>query len=145
MFRQYKGLIFIGAIIILLVIAVFIDRTVLMSNAKVIHLAAAPDLTGQISQTLVTSGGVSELPTPEVDFKLDDTAYFENNTWVVSSVVPLNNAFNPSIVVMKKQSGVFQVVLGPGSAFIQSDLQNVPASVANNLMGRGAVYGPGIN
>jgi hypothetical protein len=74
------------------------------------------------------------------DYNLKDTNYFDNNTWLVTRLVFTNGA-NDAMVVMKKEQGIFKVVLGPSSIFPDTSLMTLPNDVAIYLTRLGAVYG----
>ena len=76
---------------------------------------------------------------PGKDFNLQTIYYFDDNSWAVARITPVNNNLQASLVVAKKVAGGYQIVLGPGTLFRQSDLQKLPKDVAAYLYSIGAI------
>ena len=130
-----------GIAIVILLIAILSVKSVLLGGATRIELSSAAPLTGQISQALITSGAGNTLQVAGKDYTLANTTYFDNQTWAVTHIDSTSgNTANSGLAVLQVRSGIFQVVLGPGSAFAESYVQNLPADVAEYLNGQGAVY-----
>jgi hypothetical protein len=108
-------------------------------STPTLTLQPAAPLVGQIAQAI---GPVSQgkLLIPSQDFTLT-TKYFDNNTWVVVNINPVNQAFNASTAVMEQKDGIYQLELGPGSAFLPSQLTSIPADVAAYINSGGAANG----
>lgn|GEM_PF-977321 len=135
---------FIRWTVLLLILAVilFVAAGLVTGNAKVVNLAIAPPLAGEISQSIGGSSGVT-LPVEGKDYTITQTAYFETNTWAVATITNSDGS-NTSYIVLQKVNGVFQVILGPGTAFAQSDNNQLPASVQQYLQANHVlIYQPG--
>ncbi len=128
------------SVIIVLLIALIFMRSIVFGGATPIQLNSAPALTGQISQALASSR-TNTVAVYGKDYKLDNTIYFENKTWVVTNIVGLGT-ITDGVVVMNKQAGIYQVVLGPGSSFASTSLQGLPSDVAQYLNQKGLIYEP---
>jgi hypothetical protein len=133
------------ALLIALLVIAFTLQSLLLHGQPVVRLAAGPPLAGIVSQSLGISGANNSLPVVNKDYTLQNINYFNDRSWVVVSVVPINNNADKTIVVMHMTGGLYQVVLGPGSAFPDTYLQNLPADVSQYLMNRGVVYEPANN
>jgi hypothetical protein len=110
-------------------------------GAPVVHLSSGAPLAGQVSQTLAATSG-DELPVDGKDFKLTDTRYLLNDTWAVSQISTFGEDPNTGTVVFQKKSGIYQIVLGPGTAFPNTVVQNMPTEVSAYLSQKGVVYEP---
>lgn len=73
-----------------------------------------------------------QIPTPGKDFKLTKSTYFDNNSWVIANIsyLPDNNA---AALVLEKINNVYDVVLGPATAFSLSSTYSLPGDVAQYL------------
>lgn len=128
-------------IAIVLVFSLKPAKSLIYGDAPLIQLKGAPALSGQISQALASSDGNQlTLPTYGTDYTLKNTRYFENNTWVVTTITPLHSDMNSGVVVLKKEAGVYTVVLGPGSAFSRSITVSLPDSLGRYLNQQGYLY-----
>jgi hypothetical protein len=135
--RNWKKVLVVGIVFLLLVNT----RTIVLGHYSQVQLDAATGITGQVSQAF-TSGGSTTLPVYNQDFTLSNTRYFENNAWVVTTIVPKKNDFNQSFLVMQKKNGVYVPILGPGTAFPRTVTENLPDKVGLYLYSLGAVYDP---
>jgi hypothetical protein len=125
-------------IVILLFLAPTIKHDVL--GASYISLPAAPPLAGVVSQALGT-GGTNPLPVEGKDYTIS-TQYFNNKSWAVGLIKPLNNSLNASTIVLEQKQGTYQVVVGPASAAPSSQLQSLPIVVGDYVRAHMAVYQP---
>jgi len=125
----------IVALLLLIALAV---RPIIL-GAKLVKLPSAPPLTGQVSQAF-TSGDTATLPRQGKDYQLQNTLYFDNRQWVVTTAKALNTTTNDSMLILHRQDGIYKVVMGPGSAFPSTQISVLPADVANYLTNLGAVY-----
>ena len=114
------------------------SRRIILGSTTAITLQSAQPLSGAVSQSLGTTAGGS-LPVAGKDYRLS-TKYFDNNTWAVGSITPINNDFDASTVVLKKSNGVYQVAISPTNALPSGQLHGLPADVTNYLRARVAVY-----
>jgi len=136
-----KTTIFLLSLALLLVAGLFSVRPIMYGNARPVSISAADPLTGQISQALASSSnGQLVLPVSGQDYTLSGITYFDNHTWAFAAIKPLSNSMNSSNVVLEKQSGVYKVVLGPGSAFPRTTTLTMPADIAQFLNQRGLLY-----
>lgn len=129
----------LGIVIFILLLAAIIVPNVLVGPSTV-KLASSPSLVGEVTQALTLNSQNSAVPVYNTDFKLENTRYFDSATWAVAKVVSPNNSTNTSFVVLQKQDGFFQVVLGPGSAFSSAYQQSMPRDVATYLFSQGLFY-----
>ena len=119
--------------------ATIIAHAMLLGGAPYHQLAKAAPLDGVVSQALVTNG-TSAPPVGGKDFTLQSVHTFGND-WLVASIVPTpTSKLTKSTVVLEKREGVFQVVLGPGTAFDNSVLVSLPADLGNYLTQQGYIY-----
>jgi hypothetical protein len=126
--------------LLLLVLASLLARYLITGGATVVSLQTAPPLSGIVAQSLFSGTGRTSLPVPGKDFSLKNLHYFNGRQWAVASVVPIGNNFDPSVVVLERQSGVYRVVLGPGSSFEVTYLKSLPTNVGDYLYGLGIMY-----
>lgn len=140
MLYMNKRLMILGILLLGILVASWMVMPVILGGSSQINLASAPALTGQLSQAFATSGTSSTLPVEGRDYRLENTNYFDTDIWVVTSIKALNNTMNDGWVVLKKQSGIYQIVLGPGTAFPSSYVQNMPIDVSRYLNQKGVVY-----
>jgi hypothetical protein len=132
--------------ILVVVVGTLIVKSALLHGQKAVYLpAAANPLAGTVSQSLGNALGASgsgkSLPVLGEDYNLRNVRYFDNNVWAVASVVPTSQA-DTTTIVMRKTNGTYQVVLGPGTAFPGSSLQNLPIDVSGYLTSQGVIYEP---
>ena len=120
----------------LLVISLVV-RQITLQGSAVITLPQASHLGGVVAQSLYTGSGNAVLPIEGKDFKLTGIRYFDHNQWVVASVTPVQNNFDPGYVVLRQHAGAYQVALGPGNDFDISYTQSLPSDVASYLLGKG--------
>jgi hypothetical protein len=118
----------------------FSINNLIVGSEPVIKLEPAPPLAGVVSQSLGSNVSTStSLPVANKDYRLNVT-YFDNKKWAIGVVSPINNGFNAGLEVLKQQDGQYQVVLGPGSTFPDSQVKQLPSDVAAYLRARAAVY-----
>lgn len=125
----------------ILLVGLLLVKSLIFGGAPVVRLVPAPALSGQVAQSFAGNAHSSTLPVQGKDFKLANTLYFDNGSWAVSSIVALNNTMNDGWVVLQKRTGMYAVVLGPGTAFPSSYAQNLPPDVAQYLNQQGVLYG----
>lgn len=131
----------VNFILVGLIIIALAARYILLGGAGAVRLGSAAPLTGSVSQALNLGGGKISLPQAGEDYNLKTIQYFDNNSWVVASVVPLKSQFDPGTIVMQKQNDVFRVVAGPGSSFPSGYLKSLPADVGQYLTKIGVIGG----
>jgi hypothetical protein len=134
-------IIILSIVTFVLIIAVSNAKSIIYGGTELKTLSSAPALTGQISQVLASSSnGTLDVPIYGKDYSLQNTKYFENKSWVVTTIKPLRNNMNQNVVVLKKQAGVYAVVLGPGSAFPETTSLSMPSSLSQYLKQQGMFY-----
>jgi hypothetical protein len=133
-----KKLLYLAGFFVVLLVLSAIVRNAVLGQSKTVILSSAPPLTGQVAQTMGTTQN-SELPVPGKDFTLKHVRYFQRRTLAVAQLKPLHGQFDDSYVIMKRKRGVYQVILGPGSAFRRSTLQSLPEAAIHYLDQQGAV------
>lgn len=106
---------------------------VVLGGVSPTNLPPATALAGTVAQGLVSSQDPSYVPVYDVDFRLNDTVYFENKAWVVSTIVPLKGQSDLTTVVLKKVDGQYEIVLGPGTVFPVLAARSLPLSVSRHL------------
>ncbi|HET7060348.1 MAG TPA: hypothetical protein VFH99_03485 [Candidatus Saccharimonadales bacterium] len=136
--KSNKSIITILFVLVLVPFVTLGLNNLVSGGARIVSLKAAPALTGQLSQTLgVMKNG--KLPIYGKDYKTT-VRYFHSKTWVVASIAPLSDEFNGTPIVMQKQSGVYQIVLGPGGAFSSDQLRVLPNDVREYLLNAGVIH-----
>ena len=138
MYRRTVGT--LGMIILVVLLLLTARYLILGGASKEVRLDAAPALSGVVSQSLAASQHASDLPLAGRDFTLQNIRHFDSQQWVVAKVQPVGNTFDPSLVVLEKINGSYEVVLGPGSAFESSYLLSLPEDVAHYLELQGVFY-----
>jgi hypothetical protein len=121
-----------GIIVLTLVI-----KALLIGGSPIISLEPGPPLSSAVSQGLGTSGANTDLPVAGKDYSLKDVHYFDNKLWVVATVDPIRNDADTAIMVMQKIEGVYQVVMGPATAFSRSYIYTLPGDVSLYLNDKG--------
>jgi hypothetical protein len=125
-------------LLVVLYVLVVIAQYALLGNLGVIRLGSAPPLTGQVSQSLGVNPDHS-MPLAGKDYTFTPH-YFNGKTWIVGSVVPLNNSLNASVIIMQMQGGHYRVALGPVGAVTYNQLQALPGNVAGYLTTKVSIY-----
>ncbi len=133
----YKALAFV-----LLLLVSFEVRSIIFSGVPPANLGSAPPLAGSISQSLGFLPGSNSLPVYGKDYKLQNTHYFYNKQWAVTLVVPTKSNADSPTVVLKRVNSLYQVVLGPGTAFSSSSITSLPVNVSSFLNTEGVIYEP---
>ncbi len=119
---------------VMLILAVLF-RFILLDGLGEVRLAPAPPLAGAISQSLATPQSGLGLPVAGKDYHIGNTKYFDNRVWAVAKVSLQNN--NDAYLVLRANSGTYQVVLGPGTAFSFDALTQLPPDVVAYLNSQG--------
>lgn len=127
---------------VLIVVTIIIRQT--LAGAPVITLSRAAPLSGIVAQSMARGGGKTTFPIAGTDFKLSNEHYFDNNTWLVTWIIPLKVNLNQDVVVMQKVDGIYKVVLGPGGDFNSSYLIVLPSDVGDYLNQQGLFYAPAL-
>lgn len=131
----------LAATLVFLAIAALLVPSIVLSGAHAITLRDAPQLTGQVAQALANSQKAGSVPETGKAFTLSSVDYFENNTWAVASIKGDQRNVTDGIAVLQLREGIFQVVVGPGTAFPSSVTRKLPPSVTGYLNQRGVIYG----
>ncbi len=123
-----------ASIFVVVLIAAATIRYVALGGVAPTNLPPAEDaLAGTVAQGLVSSQDPSYVPVYGEDFRLNDTTYFENKTWVVTTIVPVKSQTDLNTVVLKKINGQYEIVLGPGTVFPVLAARSLPLSVSRHL------------
>lgn len=133
----------LGGSLVILVLAAFVAKSLILNGAKVVKPAPAAALVGSVEQSLSAGGKQSKQPLSAKDFAISNIRYFDAKSWVVATISPTAHQFDQGLVVLKNVSGLYEVELGPGSAFPNSILYSLPADVGSYLNSQGLLYGPG--
>jgi hypothetical protein len=126
---------------ILLFIALFAARPLILGSGQQVKLVDAPKLAGQISQSMAVNDS-GALPQVNKDYKIAKAEYFDNNSWVVVNFSWLDDTGNDGVLVLKDMNGVYNPVLGPGSAFSSTATETLPKDVSLYLDKMGVFYVP---
>ncbi len=94
-----RRLLVMGSLLVLPLCVLWAARLLLLGGAYPVGLQAADPLVGGISQAL-TSTGQMGLPVAGRDYRLQDTTYFDNKTWVAVSVKGTNNTITDGLFVL---------------------------------------------
>jgi hypothetical protein len=135
---DYKKISLRVSLLVIFLLVGIIGRSILLGGASVETLGPAPGISGEISQSLVSSSQ-NGLPMAGKDFVIKSTTYFDTNTWVVVIVGTVADPTNESTIVMQKVSGVYQIVIGPGTAFTTQQVANFPADVISFISSHGTL------
>lgn len=135
-----RNTLIIMSVVIILIIVGYLGKYLILGGANYSKTTSAALLVGQVAQSLDISNGKTVSISATNNFTLQNTKYFDNSTWVVTKVIPLNNQANNGIVVMQKVGQFYQSVLGPGSSFPSSAVQGLPTDVQQYLNSLGLVY-----
>jgi hypothetical protein len=124
--------------VIILLVTFGLGAHTLILGHKVVSLPSAPELTGAVSQAIGTGSG-GEVPRPEKDFNLTNVHRFSNGEWIVATIKPTKQNADSALVVLQRLQSQYRVVLGPGAAFDNSYLINLPKDVGGYLTSAGAI------
>jgi hypothetical protein len=115
-------------------------KPILYKGASPVELVAGGAFEGRVSQALATS---SSVPQEGRDYAFSNTKSFSSDgDWVVSLITPTSGSqITQGWVVLKKASGAYELVLGPGSALPATSAINLPIVVQQYLNQRGVLYG----
>jgi hypothetical protein len=127
-------------ILFIILIIALIARNIVVERKPIVTLGNAPALSGVIAQNIDTTGGNSILPIAGKDFGLKNIHYFDNNNWAVANITQTNNKVSPGLVVLQKKDQLYQVVIGPGTAFDNSILVTLPKDVGQYMSQHGVLY-----
>jgi hypothetical protein len=136
--KSYSRLVRPGIVVLVLLVTLWTVKLTLLHGASVVSLSSEPALYGQVSQALISAN--TPVLKPNKDYRLQ-VKYFSSNNWAVATILPNNNSLNQGVIILQKQSGVFKVVLGPGSSFPRPILTALPDDVATYLKEQGYING----
>ena len=123
-----------------IIIVTYVARSLILGGATVATLQPGPALSGTVAQSLSTSGNNASMPRAGKDFNLKIVRYFDSNSWVVVSAASPNKTNETNTVILQRIDGMYQAVLGPGTAFPNGYLQSLPSDVAQYLSAEGVIY-----
>ncbi len=129
----------VGLLLLVPLVVLWIARMLIIGGASPVTLRAADPLAGRISQALTSTSQVS-LPIAGKDYKIQSTNYFDNKTWVVVTIKGVNSTITDGLFVLTQVNGVYNVVLGPGTAFPSSATLAMPTDVQQYLHNGGYLY-----
>lgn len=127
-----------GVVLALLLVAALCVRPIVLQGARPVNLPDAPPLAGQVSQAFAV-GSSKNLPVMGKDYSVQNIHYFDSHTWLVANIKSLSTDGSDGIIVMQQEGGIYLPMLGPGSAFADTQIISLPADVAAYLTGLGAV------
>ena len=110
---------------------------------KVVTLGSAPDMAGAVAQSMYSGGGETQLPIPGKDFNLKNIRYFDDRKWVVASVVPVDNKFDPGTTILKFESNLYRVVVAPTTNIPSSYAADLPKDLVSYLRSNRLIDEPG--
>lgn len=129
-----------GAVLLVLFGASILVPSLILGGAKHVTLASGGVFDGRISQTL-SSSVQSSIPTSGRDYKLKVLRYFDDKKWAILAITGTKGgSITDGTVVVKLSSGVYDVVLGPGTAFPASSTVTMPADLTTYLRDGGYLY-----
>jgi len=129
-----------AAILGILLVVLLATRPILL-GANVISLPKAAPLAGQISQAL-TDPATGTLLQAGKDYTLESTHYMQNDKWVVVTIKTTGSQAASGYVVLYEDSGIYKVMVGPGTMFPSTQINQLPVQVATYLRSLGVVYEP---
>lgn len=136
-----RKIVFLVAGLIILIIAVEVVHSLILGGSKVVSLGSSESIAGVVAQSLEPTGGNIAIPQDAKDFNLTNVNYFYNNTWAVANISPTKgSSISSGLVVLHNSTGIYQVVIGPGTAFDNSILITLPSEVGKYLNQRGYIY-----
>ena len=126
-------------ILAMLLIASYGAQYLILGGLPVTQLGKAPALAGSVAPSLATSAnGSTDIPQAGKDFKVLDSQYFDSGRWAVVSVE--KPSAGKAYLVLKKITGVYTVVLGPGTSFSTDTTRTMPPDVAEYLLKQGVIH-----
>ena len=132
-----KQLFRLTGVALVLAILVFVVPSLIYGGAPAVRLSPGPSFGGEISQAIgVQDNG--KLLTANKGFTITDTRYFQNRAWVFVTIDRAN--VGGAFVVLHRVSGVYTVVLGPGTAFASNYLTDLPADLTQYMNSKGILY-----
>lgn len=114
-------------------------RFIITGGHQKVTLTNAGSLTSAVSQGFGSSGNNNPKLLGSQDFAVKNPVYLDNHQWLVLTVQPTKNNFDPSLMVFKKVNGAWQRVLGPGSEFSTTVKISLPKSVGSYLSKQGVL------
>jgi hypothetical protein len=131
-------LIFIAAIIVataILSIAIpkiFLGNTIKQEGDESLIPTIAENISDPTSSTPLLQEGS--------DFTVSSERYFSGKQWLVVTVSPIKeSAADPAVIVLQLKDSKYVTVIGPGTAFDESDLTILPSDVTQYLKSLGRV------
>lgn len=116
----------------------------LILGGTLVKLKAGTTMSGVVSQSLVGSNNDSDaLPAVGKDYTIDSIRYFDDSNWAVASITQTGGSQNSALLILQREKGMYQPMLGPGTAFSSSYLQSLPSDLGKYLNSKGVVYEPG--
>jgi hypothetical protein len=125
-------------LLFLILVSNFSKGVVLDGVNKTSLRTTSSNITGSVSQSLVTPQSKGILPAVGKNFKVLRATYFNNKQWVVVVVSGIPDNDN-AVLILQELNGVYRVVLGPGTLFPSSSVQSMPLDVVNYLVNQGLV------
>ena len=127
--------------LLLLVLIAIVVRVIELGGASFVSLKSAPALSGAISQSLIVSDPTHKrayAPIIGRDYQIKSSRYFDGQEWAIVSVTVRKNP-GGAIIILRRASRIYKVVLGPGTAFTTTSTQSLPPDVTRALKDSGAV------
>ncbi len=128
--RPFRFLVF--SFICLLVSSVYSS-----SSPRVIKLDKTTNPLGQVSHAVASSGGV-DFAAESINIKKH--RFFADKAWYIALVESKRPQLNSGWVILKNVDGIYQPVLGPGTAFAYDDVVFLPPDLLAYLLDLGVVY-----
>ncbi len=132
----------VGILILVLLLAGFSIKKIILGNTTTVNLSSAAPLVGQVAQSTSIMNGSNINTSVLNNFTLQNVTYYDNGTWALAHVTVPNNQADNGMVVMQKVGGFYVAVLGPGSLFPNSAIQGLPQDIQQYLNTKGYVYAP---
>jgi len=124
-----QSLVFKAVLAVILLLAIFGCRRLVLGGAKPISLKS-DSLTAAIESSFASPASSSYMPIDGQDYSISQVSYFDDGSWAVAQLTPINNLSDPAKVVLKKD-GSYRTVMGPSNFFTDSDYAKLPADVTD--------------
>lgn len=83
--------------------------------------------------TIKSIGQIVFPPSTPSNMSVVNTVYFYNKTWAIVTIKTPDGNEGVIVAQYSASNSVWNVVLGPGTLFLQSDVQSLPSDVAKNM------------
>lgn len=116
-----------------------IFRQLFLESTNIINLNSGSYLSGAISQALASTSKNAE---EGVNYSISSKQFFDNNSYAVVIIKPLNNSSFTGIIVFKETDGLYTPIIGPGTEINVNYLISLPKDLTQYLINSGYTYEP---